>query len=135
MLQSARRLAVLVVLSAAGCGGADRADYLKVFHDQKVALDDMADVLEKVQDAPSMDEARAELRSRAEQYESVARRAKALPPPPADVVRRLEEESFILQKAINRVQEQVRRVQQLPGGEAFLKQFSGNVNAFASMPK
>jgi hypothetical protein len=126
---------VAVLLAAAGCGGADRADYLKVFHDQRVALDEMADVLEKVQDAKSMDAARAELRSRTEQYEAVARRAKSLPAPSPEVVRRLEQEAFILQRAINRVQEQVRRVAELPGGEAFLKQFSGNVNAFSSMPK
>lgn len=132
MLRSIKVGTVLLILVAAGCGGATRSDYLQVFHDQKESWDELADILETVQDEKTMQAARGELTTRFARFEAVARRAKALPPPPADVLGRLEEERFVMQRATERLHGEVRRVQQLPGGEAFLKEFSGNVNAIAA---
>ena len=111
-----------LLLLPAGC--ADRGDeYLKVFREQKAAMGELAEVLEGVKSEKDLPAAKAELDERVAKFEAVARRAREMRPPPEDVVRRLEDERLLLERAARRLQEEVRRVAALPGGVEFLKQF------------
>jgi hypothetical protein len=121
MVRQAWRCAVLALLLA-GCGSRAE-DYLDVFDEQRAAWNEVADTLSKITDAKSMAAAKETLISQLQKHAKLAQRAKALGEPSEAVRRKLEDNAFVLQRAAQRVQEQVAAVRKLPGGEEFLRQF------------
>jgi hypothetical protein len=112
----------MLVLILAGC--AKDQDYFEVLSEQQSAWTELADVLEKVKDEKSMAEAKSELELREAKFEAIAQKAQALPKPSAGVLEKMEQKRYLLQRAIERAQEQVRRIRRdVPGGEAFCKKF------------
>jgi hypothetical protein len=121
MIRAARHSWV-VLLFLAGC--AKDQDYFEVLSEQQAAWTELADVLETVKDEKSMAEAKTALEIREAKFDAVARKAQALPKPSAAVLEQLEQKRYLLQRAIERAQEQVRRIRRdVPGGEAFCKKF------------
>ena len=51
------------------------------------------------------------------------RKAKALPSPSSEVQERLEQERYVMDSALQRVQIQASRVRKMHGGDAFFKHF------------
>ena len=126
-----RAIALMTFLGLAGCG-TDSEEYLKVFRAQKAAWEEIAEVLAKIEDEKGMAAAKEELGNRLEEFDSIARRAKLLPEPSDDVRKRLEQERFGMQRAADRLLEEVRRVKELPGGEDFFREFEGKATVFQS---
>jgi hypothetical protein len=121
MIRAARHGWVLLFLLA-GC--AKDQDYFEVLNEQQAAWTELADVLETVKDEKSMAEAKTALEIREAKFEAVAQKAKALPKPSAAVLEQLEQKRYLLQRAIERSQGEVRRIRRdVPGGEAFCKKF------------
>jgi geranylgeranyl pyrophosphate synthase len=117
----ARHAGVLLLLILAGC--AKDQEYFDVLSEQQAAWNELADVLETVKDEKSMAEAKTVLQARVEKFEAAVKKAQALPKPSAEVLKQSEQKIYLLQRAIDRTREEVRRVNALPGGEAFWKQF------------
>jgi hypothetical protein len=110
---------MVLFLIAVGC--AKDQDYFDVLREQQAAWNELADVLETVTDEKSMAEAKTSLQTRVEKFEAAVQKAQALPKPSAAVLKQSEQKIFLLQRAIDRSREEVRRVRALPGGEAFCK--------------
>jgi hypothetical protein len=122
MFRDPRTWLACALLVLAGC--ADRTqEYIEVLREQRRALDELAEVLSRIEDEKGMAAAKADLAARFTRYDQIARRARDLPPPSDEMRRKLEDDGAALRQALVRVQEQVRRVQALPGGDAFFKQF------------
>src|SRR4051812_34723557 len=122
MSRNARAWSALTLLLLAGC--ADRTqEYVEVLREQRKALDELAEVLSRIEDDKGMAAAKAELSTRFSRYDQIAGRARELPPPSDETRRKLEDDGAALRNAVERVRGQIRRVQALPGGEAFFQQF------------
>jgi hypothetical protein len=123
MSHAVRCIGLLGLLVLAGC--AKDEDYLDVMREQRAAWKEMADILETVKDEKSMAEAQTKLKSNSERYAAIARKAKALPnPPPPEVAERMNQQTFVMQEAMKRLQKEVGRVsKEVPGGRDFLNQF------------
>lgn len=116
------RIGSVVFLILAGCASDER--YFEVLREQQAAWNELADVLESVKDEKSLVGAQKELSEREAKFESVAQKAQALPKPSAAVVEQLEQKKYLLQRAVERAQGEVRRIRRdVPGGEAFCKKF------------
>ena len=113
---------IVLLLALVGC--TKPQDYYDVFREQRATYQELTDILATIQDEKSMAEAKSKLAERFEKFDAIARKADALPkPPPREVLQRLEEDSPGMQRTIDRVREEVKRVRSLPGGKAFFKQF------------
>lgn len=112
----------IALLLLAGC--ARDQDYFDVLAEQRAAWNELADVLETVKDEKSMAEAKSALKERMARFEAVSKKAKALPQPSPALLEKAKDKVYLLQRAIDRTREEVRRIQALPGGSAFWKQFS-----------
>ena len=117
-----------ILIAATGwIGGCTKPQaYLDVLQEQRAAWKEMTEILAKVHDEKSMVEAKSALEERRERFEQIARKMKALPEPSAEVRQRMENESYVTQRALKRLQEEVGRVRALPGGEKFFEQFASN---------
>jgi hypothetical protein len=116
-----RCLGVAVALAGvAGCG--DDADrYREVTREQLAVLAETNQVLQSVKDEPSMREARGRLEQLTQRAATAARRAQTLPLPAPTLKERLEAEfGDRLADVMNQRVTEVRRIQGLTGGEAFL---------------
>src|SRR5437588_3934591 len=114
----------LVVVMAVLAGGCDSASpYRTLLRDQASNLEELEKILETVTDKASMKAARGRLDVRFETFERTRERALALPPPTQDLRQRVQEEGEKLRQALEKVQQQVRRIQALPDGEDFLGGF------------
>ena len=123
--RAAKGSCVLMLVLAAGCARDD--DYYEVFREQRANLKDITDLLATVKDEQSMAQAKAAFAEKAQKYEAIARKAKALPsPPPPAVMKRFQEDRSLLESRLLLLQREVARVRKLPGGEEFLKQFDSN---------
>jgi hypothetical protein len=121
MIRAARHAWVLLLLLA-GC--AKDQDYFEVLSEQQAAWTELAEVLETVKDEKSMAAAKTALEVREAKFEAIARKAQALPKPSAAVLEQLEQKKYLLQRAIERSQGEVRRIRRdVPDGEAFCKKF------------
>jgi hypothetical protein len=117
--------AALLLILSAGCTKPEA--YYEVFREQRATYREVTKILAEIEDEKSMAAAKAMLQEQAEKFEATARKAAALPnPPPAEVKERFRDEAQSLQRAINDMRDQVGRVQKLPGGKAFFKQFESN---------
>ena len=121
MVKQAWGCAALALLLA-GCGSRAQ-DYLDVFEEQRAAWNEVADTLAGITDEKSMAAAKEELKAKLQKHATMAQKAKALGQPSDAVRRQLEGSHLPLQRAVQRVQEQVGNVRKLPGGDEFLKQF------------
>lgn len=99
-------------------------DYLEIAREQRSAWKEMADVLASIKDEASMAAAKNALDEKTKQFEFIAKRASAMPAPSASVAKRLEEDSFLTKQTFERLRSEVARVNKMPGGAEFLKQFS-----------
>jgi hypothetical protein len=124
---------VLLLLALAGC--ANDQEYFDVLNQQQAAWNEVGDILETVKDQKSMAEAKTVLESRVEKFEAVAKKAQALPKPSSELVEKLEQKRYLMQRAIERAQDEVRRVRALPGGEAFCSQFGSKYQGLMSAVK
>jgi protein subunit release factor A len=96
--------------------------YQTVQKEQISALKELTEILSTVKDQTTMEAARGELARRFDRFEQVAKKAKALPKPSAEVQRQLEEElGPQKERAFDNLLKEVRRITALPGGEEFLK--------------
>jgi hypothetical protein len=121
MIRVARHSWMLLFVLA-GC--AKDQDYFDVLSEQQAAWTELADVLATVKDEKSMAEAKAALQIREAKFEAIAQKAQALPKPSAGVLEQMEQKRFLLQRAIERAQGEVRRIRRdVAGGEAFCKRF------------
>jgi cytochrome c556 len=117
-----RRAVTLVLLSAVFFGGCGEASpYRAVMRDQTRALEDLEKTLSGITDAKSMRAARATLDARVDAFDDVKERARSLPPPTPEILRQAQEDGEKLRTALEKVQEQVRRINALPGGPELLQ--------------
>ena len=118
------RVAVLaVVFAVAGCTRSE--EYVDVARTQRKAMDDIRAVLAEIKDEKSMAAAKDELDRRFDAFDAIARKARGLPKPSADVLARLEDEQRPMEKALQNLKEEIDRVRALPGGERFFQQYEG----------
>jgi hypothetical protein len=131
MIRAARHAGMVLLLALVGC--AKDQDYFDVLSEQQAAWNEVADILETVQDQKSMAEAKTALEARVEKFEAVAKKAQALPHPSAELIQKLEQKRYLMQRAIERAQAEVGRVRRdVPGGEAFCKQFGSRYQGLMS---
>jgi hypothetical protein len=114
-------LLVLAPLLAGGCDAA--SSYRTIVRQQTRAREEMAKILSTVSDKTSMQAARAQLNARFDDFESIRQRAQELPPPTQDVLRQVQEDGEKLGQALEKIQDQVRRINSLPEGADFLASF------------
>ena len=114
-------LLFLVALVAGGCDAAGA--YRATLRDQTRALEELAKILGSVTDKNSMEAAGAKLDQRFGDFEGIRHRAQQLPPPTQEVLGQLREEGEKVRQALEKVQEQVRRISALPEGQKFLAGF------------
>src|SRR5437868_1968726 len=113
-----------MVLAAALAGGCDASSpYRATLREQTKALEELARILESVTDKDSMRIARTKLVARFADFESVRERAQKLPQPTADIMQQVQAEGHNVREALQKVQEQVRRINNLPEGPEFLGSF------------
>jgi hypothetical protein len=110
----------LLVLSA-GCDSS--APYRTAVRDQSKALEELQSILATVTDKDSMQSARAQLTKRFADFDGIRRRAQELPPITKEIMRQVEEDGKKVHQALQKVQEQVRRINALPEGPQFLEGF------------
>ncbi len=115
-------VAALAFLS--GCDAA--APYRSALRDQTKAIGDLEKILSTVTDQSSMRIARAKLADRFEDFESIRARAVKLTPPDRDIMTQVQEDGEKARTAMEKLLEQIRRVQGLPGGPEFLESFEGS---------
>ena len=113
--------AALCCLGFIGCARED--DYLDVFRDQQKAWLEMTEILSNIRDEKTMAEAKLKLDANFEKFESLSKRAKALPQPSEKIRKRLEQEREYLEQTTAALQREVARVQKMPGGMQFLNQY------------
>ena len=124
-------MVVLALLS--GCGPTAQS-YLDVMRAQRDAWKEMADILTTVKDDKSLAEAKAALEERVGNYEAISRKARSMPPPSREAVRKLAEEKYLMERTVQRLNDEVRRVQAMPGGKEFFKHFeSKSQNLFQAL--
>ena len=134
MSRSALGSSFVLMLLLAGC--AKEEDYLDVFRAQRANWHELADILESIKDDKSMAEAKTILEDRLKKYEAISRRASSLPkPPPPEVLQALERDRFVTEGALSRLKAESKRVSELPGGMAFLKQFESSKGLLSAVQK
>jgi len=114
-----RLFALPFIVALAGCNSAE--PYLEVARQQQANWDEMTKVLESVTDEKSMEAARERFEELTVRGQTLSRRVKAMPKPSPEILEQLHDHSRSLQRSVNRVQEELARVRQLPGGPEFLK--------------
>ena len=110
-----------ICLSLVAC--AKEEDYLSVYRDQQKSWQEITDILGAVQDQKSMGEAQAKLDASIEKFETISKRANALPKPSKEIAKRLEREIEMMQLTTDNLKREVGRIRKLPGGQEFLKHF------------
>ena len=111
--------ALVGVAGLAGCSRAD--DYLEVVKQQQATWEETTKLLAGVTDAESMDAAKDRFVELTVRAQNAARKAAAMGKPPDAVLEQLEEQRRGLERAANRMRQEVARVRELPGGPEFLK--------------
>jgi hypothetical protein len=124
MSRAARCGWLLVLLIPAGCTRNEQ--YYEVFREQRTAYKELGDILATVKDEKSMTAAKAALEERLAVCDAVAKKASALPKPPPEVAERFNEEKYLMESFIRRVGDETKRIQGLPGGAEFIKQFESS---------
>jgi hypothetical protein len=120
------------LLILAGCSRTE--EYRAVVRDQKKAIDELTDILARIDDEKGMAGAQEALDERIDRFERIASKARALPKPSPDVVEQLESDAAALKRASEKLVRQVNRVRELPGAEKFFKQFKGRTSLFSTSP-
>src|SRR5439155_16535095 len=92
--------------------------------EQQAAWKELGDILATIQDEKSMADAKVSLEERSKKVEAITQKANALPnPPPASVIKRMEEDRFTMERTIERVRGEIRRIRRdVKGGEEFVSQ-------------
>src|SRR5436305_1361940 len=99
---------IVGLVASAGCTRSE--EYVEVARGQRKAMEEIRSVLADVKDEKSMEAAKAELDRRFDQYEAIARRARALPQPSAEARARLEDEKRPLETALRDMRAEIDRV-------------------------
>jgi hypothetical protein len=85
--------------------------------------EELVDLLATVKDRASMDAALVKLKQLEPRAEALSRKAKALPPPSSEVRERLQERFVARMGELQgKIQDEIRRIRELPGGETFFEQ-------------
>ncbi len=117
-------LLILTVTGALAAGGA--ASHEAVVKELLTTLDGLTTTLRGVKDADTAKAARPELKKAAAAWAAVRKKAEALPPPePAIKDRLMKEYRPKLDAAVKGLFGQVRRVEDVPGGPAALREIAG----------
>jgi len=111
------RGAVLACFLCAGCSKPD--PYLAVVDKQVANWNEMADILATATDPESMKAAEAKLAGRVRKFQEVESDRKFLAPPDDAAAARILAQKDRMQAAVNRVQTEMRRIRDLPGGPEF----------------
>lgn len=123
------RATLPLVLALAGslCGiGCDASgSYRAVVREQVDAYTELEEILATVVDESSMEAAGAKLKERQAAFDAVVAKAQRLGKPSADVLEQISDDARRLLLVRERVQRQVRRILELPGGRDFLLKFAG----------
>src|SRR5947209_4033003 len=90
----------ILLLMMAGC--ARDKDYLDVLDEQQAAWNDVAEILETVKDAKSMADAKAELETRFEKCDALAKKVQALPRPSEEFLAKYDNKVFRVVRAQDR---------------------------------
>ncbi len=134
MLRAARCGWLVLLLAPIGCSRTE--EYLEVFREQRANWKETADILETVKDEKSMADAKIALQECSKKFDAIVRKAGALPKPaPPEVEKRLAEDHASMERAVDRVRYQVKRVRELKGGEEFLKDFESGSQGLLSAVK
>lgn len=129
-----RVVLAVAFITFAGC--ARDQDYFDVAKDKQAAMDELVEILESIKDVPSMEQAKKTVKTNAEKYAEISRRAQALPnPPPVRVQEKFRQDSFLMEATIRRLGIEARRVSELPGGADFLKQFESTRGLLSAVQK
>ena len=124
-------LLLALLLTLAGCSPRTE-DYLEVIRGQQKVMQEITDILKKVQNEQDMAAAKEALDERFAQYEAIARKGRELPkPPPPEVQEKLD--LTTLNRVVRQMNEQIQRVKDLPGGREFFAQFGGHTALLQSV--
>jgi hypothetical protein len=116
-----RRRVSAVLLAALHVIGCDATSpYRTALREQTNAIETLAKTLDTVHDKSSMQAARAQLSARFDEFEGIRQRAQKLQPPGQDMMRELQDDGEKLRQALEKIQDQVRRINAIPGGAEFL---------------
>ena len=135
MSRTLRLAALLLFLCGAGCTKDE--DYLEVYRAQRENYRELTDILATIQDEKSMTDAKSKLDERAKKFNEIARKASALPKPPPESVRnRMADDAFTMERTLDRLRQQIKRVREdIKGGDEFLKQFESTSPGLLSAVK
>ena len=115
----------IVLISLAGCGSDSASPYMAIFQEKINELQELTEVLSTVKDESTMEAARSEWKTRSRRFEQQAEKNREVPRPSAAVKRKVEEElAPQFNRAMEKLQAEVRRIKDLPGGEEFLQGIS-----------
>ena len=113
------------LLTLAGCTRPE--EYVEVAQAQRAALEEVRVILAGIRDEKDLEAAKAELDRRFDRFESVARKAAALPkPPPGEAETRLKEELPAYRRSLEELKREARRVKALPGCDRFFERYEGS---------
>src|ERR1019366_4279405 len=108
----------------------------EVFREQRAAMKELTAILATVNDEKTMADAKVLLKERGEKFEATSRKANALPKPlPPEVLKRLEDDRFIMERTMAGLLSEIARVRNLPGGEEFLNDFKSRSPGLMSAVK
>ena len=115
-----------IILASALIGGCDAASpYRGIIRDQTRAWEEMEKILAGVVDQDSMGAARKELAALQERYQAIVERVQGLPDPSPEIRQQVGEDAEKLRQAVVKANEQIRRINSLPGGPEFLGRLPG----------
>ena len=86
-------------------------------------MKEVTDVLATIKDDASMAAAKEALDEKAKKCEALSRKAGAMSRPSPEVLKRLQEDSYLTNGVLKGLHQEAARVSKLPGGPEFLKQF------------
>jgi biopolymer transport protein ExbB/TolQ len=131
MRTTATGLLLALCLALAGCAPRTE-DYLEVVRGQQKVMQEITDILKKVQNDKDMAAAKDALDERFAEYEAIARKGRELPkPPPPEVQEKLDLAS--LNRVVRQMNDEIQRVKDLPGGRDFFAQFGGHTALLQSV--
>ena len=126
--------ACLLLATLVGC--TREQDYYDVARDRQAAMEELVEILVSIKDPGSMADAKRTLQSNAEKYDTIAKRANALPkPPPQRVLEQLAQDSALADATLRRAAIEAKRVGELPGGAEFLRQFQSTKGLMSAVQK
>jgi fumarate reductase subunit C len=127
-------LSLLAAIPACQQSDPGKEAFLNFLEEQISSKKELAEVLATVQDQKSMKAAMPRLKQVEEKEEQLRKRALLVPSPSAATVEASKDRIEELQRAFALVIQESQRIQDLPGGSAFLKQIATPLETGKPLP-